>query len=65
MNFDDPDVLERMTGPDYKKYWKTTYGFDYVTKLEGTRVVRDNKAKELDIDDLSPLGKHCLESEFR
>ena len=37
----------------------------YVTKLEGTRVVRDNKAKELDIDDLSPLGKHCLESEFR
>ena len=64
MNFDDPDVLERMTGPDYKKYWKTTYGFDYVTKLEGKKIMVNNETK-LDIDTIGPLAKYCVEAEFR
>ena len=32
MNFEDPDVFERLTGPDYQKYWKETYGFDWVNQ---------------------------------
>jgi hypothetical protein len=32
MNFEDPDVFKRMTGPDYQKYWKETYGYDWVNQ---------------------------------
>ena len=32
MNFEDPAVFERMTGPDYQKYFKETYGVDWVSK---------------------------------
>lgn len=37
LNFEDPAVLARFTGPDYVQYWKETYGFDNVIKLAGTR----------------------------
>jgi hypothetical protein len=30
VNFEDPEVLQRLVGPDMKKYWKETYGFDWV-----------------------------------
>jgi hypothetical protein len=29
-NFEDPDVFRRLTGPDYQKYWKETYGYDWI-----------------------------------
>jgi ribosomal protein S18 len=30
LNFEDPEVLQRMVGPEYKLYWKTTFGVDWV-----------------------------------
>jgi hypothetical protein len=64
MNFEDPEVLERLTGPDYVKYWKETFGFDYVTKPKeiNTEVINNTKKQVLDV---SPLALHCVESEFR
>ena len=32
MNFEDPDVFKRLTGPDYKKYWRETFGYDWVNQ---------------------------------
>jgi hypothetical protein len=32
MNFEDPAVFERLTGQDYQKYWKETFGVDWVNK---------------------------------
>jgi hypothetical protein len=32
MNFEDAAVLERMTGRNYRRYWKETYGVDWVNK---------------------------------
>jgi hypothetical protein len=32
LNFEDPAVLARLTGPDYEQLWKKTYGYDYVIK---------------------------------
>ena len=32
MNFEDPDVFQRLTGPDYQKYWKETFGYDWVNQ---------------------------------
>jgi hypothetical protein len=32
MNFEDPEVMQRMTGPEYKKYWKETYGYDWINQ---------------------------------
>ena len=63
VNFDDPEVLGRFTGPDYKKYWSETYGFDFVTKLQAERVTVGNNTY-MDTDVLQ-LAKYCLESEFR
>jgi hypothetical protein len=63
MNYEDPEVLERFLGPDYKEYWKNTYGFDYVTKLPGKLVVRGN-ITDIEIEDY-PLSVHCVKAEFR
>jgi hypothetical protein len=63
LNFEDPDVLARLTGPDYKKYWKATYGVDYVTKLPGQLVVEDG-VKIVKIDE-TPMANYCLKSEYR
>ena len=63
LNFEDPDVLARLTGPNYEKYWKDTYGVDYVTKLPGELTVEDGM-KTVIIDE-TPMAKYCLKSEFR
>ena len=62
-NFEDPEVLAKLTGPDYEMHWKRVYGFDFVTKLP-------NNTAKVDIDqsydvDSSPVAIHCVESEFR
>ena len=53
LNFDDPEVLERLTGPDFEKLMKETYGLDFVTKDEGN-------AKET-----GKYPEHCIKSESR
>ncbi len=55
LNFEDPDVLERFTGPDYEKYMKNTFGFDYTMRYDA----RDHEAMK------RKITKHCAESEFR
>jgi hypothetical protein len=52
LNFEDPAVLERLTGPDYEKFWKESYGFDNVSRNEGDKV-------------LGKFPRHCVESEYR
>ena len=52
LNFEDPAVLERLTGPDYVQQWKASYGFDYVSRSEGDKV-------------LGKFPQHCVASEFR
>ena len=64
MNFEDPEVLERLTGPDYVKYWKETYGFDYVTKPEGFYTVMVDGTNKTLLDQ-SHVAEYCLKSEFR
>jgi hypothetical protein len=51
-NFEDPDVFERLTGPDFEKHWKSTYGVDFAMKHSPVFETGD-------------LPQHCLESEFR
>ena len=63
VNYEDPEVLERFVGPEYEKYWKKTYGYDYVTKLPG-EAVQEGDVKSFNIDNF-PMAFHCLESEFR
>jgi hypothetical protein len=62
LNFQDPAVFIRLTGPDFEKHMKTTYGFDFVIKTETTK--KDGKEKTIQIDE-TPIFKHCAESEFR
>ena len=62
LNFEEPEVFERLTGPDYEKYWKETYGVDYVTKLDLYKLVGNEKTL---INDESPITKYCAESESR
>ncbi len=61
LNFQDPAVFERFTGPDFEKHMKTTYGFDFVIKAEPSK--KDGK-EETKINE-TPIFKHCAESEFR
>jgi hypothetical protein len=61
LNFQDPAVFERFTGPDFEKNMKTTYGFDFVIKTETTK---NYDKKTIQIDE-TPIFKHCAESEFR
>jgi hypothetical protein len=63
-NFEDPDVLERFTGPDYVKYWKETYGFDYVAKSSDFFTTTIN-GQNRTVLDYSHLAKYCIKSEFR
>jgi hypothetical protein len=62
LNFEDPEVFERLTGPDYEKYWKESYGFDYVAKIDQYKLVGNTKV--LDANE-TPLIKYCVESESR
>ena len=64
VNFEDPEVLERLTGPEYEKHWKETYGFDYVTKPAESSIYVDKAANVTKID-ITPLAMHCVESEYR
>jgi hypothetical protein len=64
MNFEDPEVFERMIGSDFKNLWKTTYGFDYVTKLPAEKVLKNNQSVLVQ-DALTAFGKYCLKAEFR
>jgi hypothetical protein len=64
LNFEDPDVLARMTGPDYARYWKESYGVDYVAKLPGETIVNGNNTRGV-FNDETPMAKHCVKSEFR
>jgi hypothetical protein len=51
-NFEDPDVLERLTGPEFTKYWKETYGVDFAI----IHAVNSTEGESI---------QHCVESEFR
>jgi hypothetical protein len=62
LNFEDPEVFERFTGPDFEKYMKTTYGFDQAIQLEHTKLVGNVRT---DILDETVLYKFCAESENR
>ena len=56
-NFEDPKVFHDMTEskPSKKlKIWKRTYGFDYLSKINGLK----------SDGDLSPCWKHCLKAEY-
>jgi hypothetical protein len=61
LNFQDPAVFERLTGPDFERHMKTTYGFDFVAKAETSK--KDGK-EETEFNE-TPIFKHCAESEFR
>jgi hypothetical protein len=63
VNYEDPAVLERFIGPEYEKYWKTTYGYDFVTKLPG-EVTTTINGTDFRVDN-SPMALHCVKSEFR
>jgi len=52
-NFDDPKIFELMTGDDYKKHWKETYDFDYVSKY------RNNYKSEL-----MECAARCMYAEY-
>ena len=65
MNFEDPDVLERFTGPDYVKYWKDTYGYDNVAKLKEPTAVNSSKKINIAVDHTFMGKKYCLRAEFR
>ena len=44
LNFEDPEVFKRLTGPDYKKCWKETFGYDWVNQqkiIGGLRFLRE------------------------
>ena len=62
-NFEDPEVLERFTGPDFANYWKATYGFDYVGK-HPVKKVKHGPVQGIDYDEI-PTGVHCAKSENR
>jgi hypothetical protein len=62
LNYEDPEVFERLTGPDFEKHMKATYGYDHVMKIEQTIMV--NNVKVVESNDL-PMRKHCAESENR
>ncbi len=62
LNFEDPDVFERFTGPNYEKYMKATYGFDFAQKITPKHMVYNTKTDDIDV---TPIVKHCAESEFR
>ena len=62
-NFEDPEVLERFTGPDFANYWKATYGFDYVAK-HPVKKVKHDPVQGIDYDEI-PTGVHCAKSENR
>jgi hypothetical protein len=63
VNYEDPEVLEHFIGHDYEKYWKTTYGYDFITKLPG-EVTMVNNITDFSIE-ISPMAVHCVKSEFR
>jgi hypothetical protein len=52
LNFEDPDVLERLTGPDFEKHWKSTYGVDFATVTAPDFTT-------------GKFHEHCLKAEFR
>jgi hypothetical protein len=58
-NFEDPEVLEKFTKPGFEKYWKETYGFDFVMKLPENI---SNYAENIE-SNFSPLAVHCVEAE--
>jgi hypothetical protein len=64
LNFEDPDVLERFVGTDYKKFWKETYGFDYAAKLSKPVAV-NNSSINIAVDHNYLGKKYCLKAEFR
>ena len=53
LNFEDTEVLERLTGPDFEKLMKATYGMDYI--------VRDEAGGNI----TGKFPEHCLNSESR
>jgi hypothetical protein len=53
LNFEDPEVFDRMTGPDYEKNMKATYGMDYIVREEPGDL---SSGKYLE---------HCVNSESR
>jgi hypothetical protein len=78
MNFEDPNVFQRMTGPEYKKYWKETYGYDWINQEKSRGMLSkfiDNCAKSYFFAgyrentvftiEYTELMKHCAISENR
>ena len=63
LNFDWAAV-ERLSGPDFEKYFKQTYGVDYAVKPGGKTVKVDDSQFTIVQPDLSQAAKHCLKSEF-
>ena len=63
VNYEDPEVLERFIGPEFEKYWKETYGLDYVRRVSFITTTQGNVTDYA--HDLKPLAVHCVEAEFR
>ena len=64
MNFEDPEVFERFTGPDYEKSWKATYGFDKVVKAQAVPTKFSNGTTAYYYDG-TQFDQYCAESENR
>jgi hypothetical protein len=62
LNYEDPEVFERLTGPDFEKHMKATYGMDYVAKL--ATVQQMGNESKLAVDE-TLVYKYCAESENR
>ena len=60
LNFEDPEVLAKLTGDDYESHWKATYGVDFVAKLGQ---LKEKQAQP--VVDKSRMPAHCLKSEYR
>ena len=62
LNFEDPEVFARLTGAEYEKYWKESYGLDTVWKVDLVKSVGNVKTWDLDE---SSVNRFCAESESR
>ena len=63
LNFNS-DAIRRLSGPDYEQHWKSSYGFDFVSKPELKSVKVGDNYTTLETD-ASEIAKHCIQSEYR
>jgi len=59
-NLEDPAVFEKMTGKDFKKQMKETYGFDFVARLIKSRHPHSHRNRNM----VAKCAKNCIKAEY-